>query len=116
MVQYQKNEGPAASNGGNAGQTSDYRFDITIKDDTGFQIGQALLQDAPTAVGDAVDSALPDALIVTAGQDDNDPVSFAYASQSWTSDDDQCSAGQYDSGSRNMDCGFDCSTTETSDV
>lgn len=106
VTQYQKNEGPAASNG--AGGTSNYRFDITIKDDNQIEIGQMLLADAPGGAGVGVTSGLPWVLIVTAGSVDSDPVQFAYAGLGWDSNSGQCSVGDYDSGSRNMDCAFSC--------
>jgi hypothetical protein len=39
---------------------------------------------------------------------DADPVSFAYGGDVWTSEDERCSVGAYDSGKREMDCGFTC--------
>lgn len=112
VTQYQKNEGPNAANG--AGGTSNYRFDITIFDDNQIQIGQVLLADAPGGVGVDVDSKLPLVLVVTSEQVDSDPVQFAYGGQSWDSNS-QCSVGGYDSGSRNMDCGFACPAPNGSD-
>jgi len=53
-------------------------------------------------------SELPLVLVATAGSVDNDPVKFAYGGQSWDSSSGQCSTGGYDSGSRQMDCGFTC--------
>lgn len=53
-------------------------------------------------------SELPLVLVATAGSVDDDPVTFAYGSQSWDSNSGQCSTGGYDSGSRQMDCGFTC--------
>lgn len=106
VTQYQKNEGPAAANGGVG--TSNYRFDITIFDEIQVQVGQVLLANAPGGVGVGVTSALPWVLIVTALNVDEDPVRFAYAGSAWDSNSPQCSVGKYDSGSRNMDCGFPC--------
>ena len=106
MTQYQKNEGDSASNG-NKG-TSDYRFTILLKDDNQELVGEVDYYDAPDGQGVDVDSELPDVFIATAGSKDNDPVKFAYGSQSWDSDSGQCSVGKYDSGSRQMDCGFTC--------
>lgn len=66
-----------------------------------------------------VSSELPEMMIVTA-PGPNEPINFAYGSQTWTSDyknangDPQCSVGKWDSGAlgstktRNMDCGFEC--------
>lgn len=39
---------------------------------------------------------------------DTDPVSFAYADQIWTSENEQCTQGGYESGNRDIDCGFNC--------
>jgi hypothetical protein len=63
--------------------------------------------DAPGGQGVDVDSALPLVLVVTAENIDSDPVKFAYGAQSWDSNS-QCSVGGYDSGKREMDCGFTC--------
>ncbi|KAL2055058.1 hypothetical protein ABVK25_004880 [Lepraria finkii] len=104
VVQYQKNEGAPDSTGG----TSNYRFDILIKDDQGELVGELDYADAPGGQGVDVDSALPEVLIVTAQNVDSDPVQFAYAGQSWDSNSGQCSVGGYDSGSRQIDCGFTC--------
>lgn len=107
ITQYQKNEGPSAAAPSSSG-TSDYRFDITLKDDQGENIGSLAYADGPTGTAINVDSKLPYVFEVTAGSVDDDPVSFAYAGQTWTSNDGQCSFGGYDSGSRNGDCGFSC--------
>ncbi len=104
--QYQKNEGNSASNGNKA--TSDYRFTILLKDDQHELVGELDYADAPAKVGVEVDSALPEVLIVTAGSIDSDPISFAYGGQTWTSSDSQCSIGDCNGGSRQMDCGFRC--------
>lgn len=106
MNQYQKNEGNPASNGNQA--TSDYRFSILLKDANQELIGEVDYYDAPGGQGVDVDSELPLVLIAKAGNVDDDPVSFAYGDQSWNSDSAQCSVGGYDSGSRQMDCGFTC--------
>lgn len=98
--QYQKNEGNSASNGNKA--TSDYRFTILLRDDQHELVGEL------DYAGVEVDGALPEVLIVTAGSVDSDPVSFAYGGQTWTSSDSQCSIGDYNGGSRQMDCGFTC--------
>jgi hypothetical protein len=105
-MQYQKNEGQSASNDGVG--TSDYRFTITLQDDQHEVIGGVDYYDAPSGQGVDVDSALPLVFIATAGNVDDDPISFAYGDQSWKSSDGQCSVGGYDSGSRQMDCGFHC--------
>lgn len=102
--QYQKNEGAPDSTGG----TSNYRFDIKIHDDQDELVGELDYADAPDGQGVNVDSALPDVLIITAESVDSDPVQFAYNGVSWDSSSSQCKVGGYDSGSRNMDCGFTC--------
>lgn len=111
VKQYQKNEATVNPN-------PNYKFDITIYDALQHQIGQVLFADAPTAVGVDVDSLLPYVLIVTAGPVDSSNVGFAYAGANWDSSSGQCSVGGYDSGSRQMDCGFACPALdgETSDV
>lgn len=81
VVQYQKNEGPAATSGGSG--TSDYRIDVTIFDANQNLIGQAKTVDAPTGQAVNVDSKLPNVLEVTVGNVDSDPVKFAYGNQSW---------------------------------
>ena len=104
FLQYQKNEGAPDSTGG----TSNYRFDILIKDDQGERVGELDYADAPGGQGVNVDSQLPLVLVVTAENVDDDPVEFAYGGQSWDSNSAQCSVGGYDSGARQMDCGFSC--------
>ena len=52
-------------------------------------------------------SQLPYVLLITAGAVDADPVSFEYAGKNWDTKNG-CSAGAYDSGSRQIDCGFNC--------
>ena len=106
ITQYQKNEGPSAA--APSSGTSDYRFDITLRDAQGENIGGLAYADGPTGTAINVDSKLPYVFEVTAGSVDDDPVSFAYAAQKWTSKDGQCDFGKYDSGSRNGDCGFSC--------
>jgi len=75
---------------------------VTIFDAAQKQIGQVLNQDAPAGQGVDVDGALPYVLIVTAQNVDADAVQFAYAGQTWDSNDQShyCSFGAYDSGSR----------------
>ncbi len=82
-MQYQKNEGQSASNDGVG--TSDYRFTITLQDDQHEVIGGVDYYDAPSGQGVDVDSALPLVFIATAGNVDDDPISFAYGDQSWKS-------------------------------
>ena len=77
VVQYQKNEGP--------GDTSVYRFDVTVKDAYQNGIGEANTVPSPATM-DGSNSQLPSPLTITAGNVDSDPVSYAYAGQSWLSD------------------------------
>ncbi|KAH8818866.1 hypothetical protein DL96DRAFT_1684436 [Flagelloscypha sp. PMI_526] len=65
-------------------------------------------KDAPANVGIDVTSKLPFVMIVTAQNVDDDPIKFAYAGQNFDSNAAQCSVGGYDSGKREMDCGFTC--------
>lgn len=53
-------------------------------------------------------SKLPNTIRVWTGNVDADPVKFHYGDQKWTSEDDNCSTGKYDSGNRDMDCTFKC--------
>ena len=71
-------------------------------------MGEVDYYDAPTGKGVGVDSELPSVFVATAGTVDDDPVTFAYGSQNWDSNSGQCSVGEYDSGSRQMDCSFTC--------
>lgn len=89
---------------GGTGNTN-YRFDVTISDANGNQIGQTVGADGPLGVGVDVDSKLPWVVEVYAGNVDSDLLNFAYSTQSWSS---ECSYGGYDSGSRQIDCGFSC--------
>ena len=104
VTQYQKNEGPAGSDGG----TSEYRLDLTIFDAVQDPIGGVSKLSVPGGVFTGIDSQLPDVLEVLVGGADAQPVRFQYNGQAWTSADGQCSTGDYDSGSRNIDCGFNC--------
>jgi hypothetical protein len=53
-------------------------------------------------------SKLPNTIRVWTLAVDDDPVKFHYGDQEWTSEDDNCSTGKYDSGKREMDCKFKC--------
>ena len=122
VIQYQKNEGPdglglvplpgdsddntywvTESTG-----TNDYRLNVTLFDASKNDIGGVTLLSAPTGVEQGIDSQLPDVFEVEVGAVDSDPVQFSYGAQSWLSSDAQCSQGRYDSGSRGIDCGFNC--------
>ncbi|KAF2105788.1 hypothetical protein BDV96DRAFT_591868 [Lophiotrema nucula] len=103
VTQYQKNEEDVNPN-------PNYRLDITIFDSQGETIGGVQFADAPTDVNVNVDSKLPYVLLVKTGAVDDDAVLFAYADQSWGSNDQEhhCDFGSYDSGKRQGDCGFSC--------
>lgn len=64
--------------------------------------------DAPGGQFEDIDSQLPFVFEVEVGAQDSDPVRFQYNGQAWDSNAGQCSVGGYNSGSRNMDCGFNC--------
>ena len=98
VVQYQKNEN------GVGGQ---YQFDVQIKDGVGAILGGVRGKAVADRSSIGITSQLPKVLILTAGSVDSDPVSFAYNGQTWSSSSG-CSTGRYDSGNRDMDCGFTC--------
>ena len=95
MTQFQKNEGPPASNGGNAGTNVDYRFNIQVFDDYQRYEAQLSLQDAPTAVPVEVKTGLQYTVFVIAGEVDSDPVSFRFGPDSWDSNAGLCNVGGY---------------------
>ena len=101
ITQYQKNEGPG-------GDTSKYRFDVTIKDAAGGVIGGVQTATIDDGGSLAVSSELPYQFIVSVGNVDEDSVSFAYAGQSFSSSSGQCGFGGYEDGNRDGDCGFSC--------
>lgn len=103
VTQYQKNEGDENLSG-------EYESTITITDAGGSKVGEANKEPngEPVIV---VDSSLPNRLLVDAsGKVDSDPVQFWYADQYWDSNSqaNKCKVGSYDSGHRDMDCGFNC--------
>ena len=81
VTQYQKNEGPAATNG--AGGTSNYRLDVEIFDANQNSIDKVTLQDAPSGKGVTVQGKLPTTLSVTAQNTDSDALLFSYNGQNW---------------------------------
>lgn len=84
-----------------------YRFDIDMKDSLGIPIGGGVGFDGRQPFD--VTSKLPWTLVVIPGNVDEDPISFKYSTQSWTSDDEaHCSFGGYEDGNREGDCGFTC--------
>lgn len=104
VIQYQIPEGP----------NNFYSIEAAIKDANGNLIfGDLAKTTATNSIG--IPSFLPYQLIVTAvlpgsvPDTDAEPLKFAYGSDFWNSDDTtRCSVGGYDSGARNMDCGFAC--------
>ena len=104
VVQYQKNEGPANTPNGNA----DYRLDVALYDALQDSMGGVTDIDAPGGQFENVESQLPFVFGVEVGAQDADPVRFQYNGQAWDSTAGQCSRGSYDSGSRSMNCGFNC--------
>lgn len=71
-------------------------------------MGGVTLLSLPGGTFTGIDSQLPAVFEVEVGADDSEPVDFQYAGQAWSSNDGQCSTGGYDSGSRQIDCGFNC--------
>ena len=104
VTQYQKNEGPSNSASGN----SEYRLDVTLKDALQDVVGGVNLLSLPGGTFSGIDSQLPNVFEVEVGANDAEPVDFQYAGQAWDSNSAQCSVGGYDSGSRAIDCGFNC--------
>ncbi|KAI0121951.1 hypothetical protein F4814DRAFT_445902 [Daldinia grandis] len=98
VVQYQKNEN---------GVGADYKFDIRIVDAGSTTIGLDNGHTIPDFQSASISSELPYQLIVTVGSADADAVQFAYAGYTFSSSTG-CSTGKYDSGNREMDCGFAC--------
>lgn len=95
-------------NQGPGSDTSEYRYDIYVKDANGETLAESLTTEIADGATYDVDSALPYVFEVTSGSVDSDPISFAYAGQIWNSGDSQCSFGKYSGGNRNGDCGFTC--------
>lgn len=81
-----------------------YGLEVKIYDNNQAEIGSTA-RGGPAA---SVMSKLPYTLEVSTGNVDDDAVSFAYAGDSWDSNNSRCKVGAYDSGSRQMDCGFTC--------
>ncbi|KAK7753698.1 hypothetical protein SLS62_004321 [Diatrype stigma] len=99
--QWQKNEN------GVGGQ---YQFEVVIRDALSNIVGGTSKGDR-LSIADlssaSLPSALPYQLVISVGAVDSDPVQFSYAGQTWSSSRG-CSTGAYDSGKRQMDCGFTC--------
>lgn len=97
VTQWQKNEN---------GVGGDYQFDLAIKDANGNDIGG--VSRLPIGGTGSVSSQLPYTVDIQAGQVDDDPITFHYSGQTFSTSDGQCSVGAYDSGNRQGDCGFTC--------
>lgn len=83
-----------------------YSLEAYINDNNENKIGGTDKAGGPSL---SLTSKLPYTLEIHTGGVDADPVSFAYAGQSWDSNDSsRCKVGAYDSGARQMDCGFSC--------
>lgn len=105
VEQWQRNE---MTNGENV--LNNFQLAIDIFDNANHEIASATKESAIKPL-EVVNSELPFDLIVATGTGDNDPLSFWYADQFWlssTANAKQCQIGSYDSGSRKLDCTFDC--------
>ncbi|KAI0188868.1 hypothetical protein F4808DRAFT_48384 [Astrocystis sublimbata] len=98
VTQWQKHE---------HGVDSQYEFDVILKDAIGATVGGASRMPIADYSSASISSDLPDNLEIRIGSVDSDSVSFAYAGQAFSSSQG-CSTGAYDSGNRDMDCGFQC--------
>ncbi|KAL9042181.1 MAG: hypothetical protein Q9180_000780, partial [Flavoplaca navasiana] len=87
-----------------------YRLDITVYYNNQDKIGEVLGAEAPAGKAVNVNSKLPFVLLVTAQEEDADPVLFDYANKHWAYADvaHGCNFGQFDAGDREGDCGFSC--------
>jgi hypothetical protein len=95
VTQYQK---PDPSKDG-------YSLEVARINDANENSIGSLPKGGPTA---SVTSKLPLTLEIKTGGVDDDPVTFAYGGDSWSSNDARCSVGSYDNGKREIDCGFSC--------
>ncbi|KAF2635693.1 hypothetical protein P280DRAFT_473621 [Massarina eburnea CBS 473.64] len=112
--QYQRNEYRTGAK---------YRFDVVMYDAAGKQIGHTQRDEVDDSGTLTVTSRLPYVLILHSGQNDNDFVSFEYAGQSWSCDDNDggdhsCTLGNgqehgYENGDREGDMGWTCDTGST---
>lgn len=87
---------------------SEYRLDVSLFDAMQDLIGDGSRLSLPGGNCKDIDSQLPYTFEVLIGGTDSQPIRFQYSGQAWTSADGQCRVGDYDSGSRNMDCGSSC--------
>lgn len=91
-----------------------YQLSVTVLDGAGRAVGEATKQSAAETL-EVVDSALPYDLFVATGDVDSAPILFWYSDQYWNSSStgtgnntNHCAVGGYESGVRQMDCGFSC--------
>ena len=101
VTQYQRNEKKV-------NPSPNYTLNITVTDSRGQTIGQVKFADAPNGVQVNVKSSLPKVLSARALSQDDDPILFNYGDHSWNTATKDCKVGKYDSGKREMDCGFKC--------
>lgn len=106
-------------NNGGENQLDTYELLVNILDNDRRLIGSATKQSAAETL-EIVDSVLPYDLYVATGNSDLAPIRFWYADQYWDSNSQgngshQCSVGAYDSGARQMDCGFACNKPDSSE-
>jgi len=99
VVQYQKHEG-------STNPTGNYEIEATLFDGKGIPLSESGKVAAPAGKVIVVKGLVSD-FDVTVGNIDNDPIAFSFAGQKFSSKGG-CKVGGYDSGSRNMDCGFSC--------
>lgn len=99
VTQHQKNE---------FGMGNDYQYDVRIFDSIQEIIGGINALSIPNLQFANIDSQLPNALVITSGLIDADPITFDYAGQQFDAGSSQCSIGGYDSGNRDGDCSFSC--------
>ncbi|KAI1380127.1 hypothetical protein F4677DRAFT_405916 [Hypoxylon crocopeplum] len=109
VTQYQRNE---------YGNGDRYAFAVQIFDGAGDQIGSVQKQAVDETGHLNVYSKLPYTFVVSSGDNDDAPVSFSYAGQSWTCDGSNggahlCNLGDgkangYENGDRSGDMGFTC--------
>ncbi|MGI4812135.1 MAG: hypothetical protein ACRYGG_02150 [Janthinobacterium lividum] len=100
VEQFQKNEGTE-------NPTSNYQIEATIFDGKGNAIGTSGQVPALTGTPVVV-TGLVSPLTITAGAVDSDPLTVTWAGNTWLTNGTQCSEGAWDSGNRNMDCGYQC--------
>lgn len=102
--QYQKDEK-------NENPTDNYEVEVTLYDAKQNVIGTSGQVSAPTDQAVNVQDSLPHVFTLETKAIDKDPLMYSYNGQSWDSANSRghdCSVGKYDSGYRDIDCGFSC--------